>query len=234
MVKHNKKKTTSHKKNKKNVNVVRLLRGGGCSAPDVVSHYISPPHSNIPAGYEGMNNIFQRVFYTPGAAETNLITQNGGGYFNDFTNTIGKVPAVQGYYNQAPPVILNGQVYLSNGCQSQCGAGKISSYNVKKMTQVKSNKLKVKAKKNSLRKSKSYSRSKSSSSRKSSRKSMVKKAKGKSHHKKHKYPQQMGGEEKVNEVVNERVNEGVQGNFSPDMNTRDFSGKQPEWSVDTI
>lgn len=224
MVKYNKKKISSHKKNKKNVNVVRLLRGGGCSAPDVVSHYISPPHSNIPAGYEGMNNIFQRVFYTPGVAETNLITQNGGGYFNDFTNTIGKVPAVQGYYNQAPPVILNGEVYLSNGCQSQCGAGKISSYNVKKMTHVKSNKLKVKAKKNSLRKSKSHSRSKSSSSRKSSRKSMVKKAKGKSHHRKHKYPnpQQMGGEE------------GVQGNFSADMNTRDFSGRQPEWSVNTI
>ena len=221
-LKHNKKKTSSHKKHKKTVNVVRLLRGGGCSAPDVVSHYISPPHSNIPAGYEGIDNIFQRVFYTPGAAETNLITQNGGGYFNDFTNTIGKVSAVQGYYNQAPPVILNGQVYLSNGCQSQCGAGKISSYNVKKMTHVKSNKLKVKAKKNSLRKSKSYSRTRCSRSRKSSRKSMVKKAKGKSHHRKHRYPQQMGGDE------------GVQGNFSADMNTRDFSGRQPEWNVNTI
>ena len=225
MVKHNKKKTTSHKKHKKTVNVVRLLKGGGCSAPDVVSHYISPPHSNIPAGYQGIDNIFQRVFYTPGAAQTNLITQNGGGYFNDFTNTIGKVPAVQGYYNQAPPVILNGQVYLSNGCQSQCGAGKISSYNVKKMTQVKSNKLKVKAKKNSLRKSRSYSRS-----RTSSRRSMVKKVKGKSHHRKHRYPKQMGGEE----GVNEGVNEGVQGNFSADMNTRDFSGKQPDWGVNTI
>ena len=224
-LKHNKKKTTSHKKHKKTVNVVRLLRGGGCSAPDVVSHYISPPHSNIPAGYQGIDNIFQRVFYTPGAAETNLITQKGGGYFNDFTNTIGKVPAVQGYYNQAPPVILNGQVYLSNGCQSQCGAGKISSYNVKKMTQVKSNKLKVKAKKNSLRKSRSYSRS-----RTSSRRSMVKKVKGKSHHRKHRYPKQMGGEE----GVNEGVNEGVQGNFSADMNTRDFSGKQPDWGVNTI
>lgn len=227
MVKHNKNKNSnmSHKKHKKSALSVRLLRGGGCSAPDVVSHYISPPHSNIPAGYEGMNNIFQRVFYTPGAAETNLITQNGGGYLNDFTNTIGKVPAVQGYNDQAPPVILNGQVYLSNGCQSQCGAGKISSYNVKKMTQVKSNKLKVKAKKNSLRKSRSYSRS-----RTSSRRSMVKKVKGKSHHRKHRYPKQMGGEE----GVNEGVNEGVQGNFSADMNTRDFSGKQPDWGVNTI
>ena len=226
MVKHNKNKKTnmSHKKHKKSALSVRLLRGGGCSAPDVVSHYISPPHSNIPAGYEGMNNIFQRVFYTPGAAETNLITQNGGGYLNDFTNTIGKVPAVQGYNDQAPPVILNGEVYLSNGCQSQCGAGKISSYNlynVKKMTHAKSNKLKSKAKKTTHRKSKSHSRS-HSSSKKSSRKSIVKKQKGKSHQKKHKYPQQMGGEE------------GVPGNFSNDMSTRDFSGKQPEWNVNTL
>jgi hypothetical protein len=224
-VKHNKKnKNLSHKKNKKSGINVRLLRGGGCSAPDVVSHYISPPHSNIPVGYQGMDNIFQRVFYTPGAAETNLITQNGGGYFNDFTDTIGKVPAVQGYNDQAPPVILNGEVYLSNGCQSQCGAGKISSYNlynVKKMTQVKSNKLKPKVKKSTHRKSKSHSRS-HSSSKKSSRKSIVKKKKGKSHQKKHKFLQQMGGEE------------GVPGNFSNDMSTRDFSGKQPEWNVNTI
>ena len=226
MVKHNKNKKTnmSHKKHKKSALSVRLLRGGGCSAPDVVSHYISPPHSNIPAGYEGMNNIFQRVFYTPGAAETNLITQNGGGYLNDFTNTIGKVPAVQGYNDQAPPVILNGEVYLSNGCQSQCGAGKISSYNlynVKKMTHAKSNKLKSKAKKTTHRKSKSHSRS-HSSSRKSIRKLIVKKQKGKSHHKKHKYSKQMGGDE------------GIPGNFSGDMNTRDFSGKQPDWNVNTI
>ena len=225
MVKHNKNKiNSSHKKQKKSALSVRLLRGGGCSAPDVVSHYISPPHSNIPAGYEGMNNIFQRVFYTPGAAETNLITQNGGGHFNDFTDTIGKVPAVQGYNDQAPPVLLNGNVYLSNGCQSQCGAGKNPSYNlynVKKMTQVKSNKLKSKVKKTTLRKSKSHSKS-HSSSRKSIRKSIVKKQKGKSHQRKHKYSKQMGGDE------------GIPGNFSNDMNTRDFSGKQPDWNVNTI
>jgi hypothetical protein len=28
--------------------------------------------------------------------------------------------------------------------------------------------------------------------------------------------------------------EGEPGNFSPDMMTRDFSGKQPEWNPDTI
>ena len=183
MVKHSNRLRLSKKVKRSGANVVKLFRGGGCTAPDIVSQYISPPNSNIPAGYDGVQSIFQRVFYTPGAAQTNLLTtptQIGGGYMIDPAQTIEKVAIVQPYPPKAEPVILDGKVFLSQGCESQCGAGKISSYNVKDVER--------KVKKNSRRNRR----------------------------------KQRGG------------NEGEPGNFSPDMMTRDFEGKQPSWSVNTI
>ncbi len=192
----------SKKQKKSQPVVVRLLKGGGCDAPDVVSHYISPPNSNIPAGYGGVESIFRRVFYSPGPAAT----QSAGGFMVDPAETIGKVPVVHPYGPRAEPVILNGEVFLSNGCQSQCGAGKISSNKVKgnKMTQRKTKHTKVSKKKLSARKGK-----------KSQRRHRSRNIRSKRQH-------QRGGKE------------GEPGNFSPDMMTRDFSGKQPEWNPNTI
>lgn len=189
----------SKKQKKRQPVVVRLLKGGGCSAPDVVSHYISPPNSNIPAGYGGVESIFRRVFYSPGPAAT----QSAGGFMVDPAQTIGKVPIVHPYAPRAEPVILNGEVHLS--CQSQCGSGKISSNKVKgnKMTQRKSKHTKVSKKKLSARRSKKTQRRHRSNL-------------------KSKRQYQRGGKE------------GEPGNFSPDMMTRDFSGKQPEWNPNTI
>jgi hypothetical protein len=219
MVKHSNRLRLSKKVKRSGANVVKLFRGGGCTAPDIVSQYISPPNSNIPAGYDGVQSIFQRVFYTPGLAQTNLITsptQLGGGYMIDPAQTIDKVAIVQPYPPRAEPVILDGKVFLSQGCESQCGAGKISSYNVKKMTQRKS-KSKSQVRKMSQRKSKS--RSSRSNSRRSQRKVVARKVNKNSRRNRRK---QRGG------------NEGEPGNFSPDMMTRDFEGKQPSWGVNTI
>ncbi len=190
----------SKKQKKSEPLVVRLLKGGSCAAPDVVSHYISPPHSNIPAGYGGVESIFRRVFYSPGPAAT----QSAGGFMVDPALTIGKVPVIHPYAPRAEPVILNGEVHLS--CQSQCGAGKISSSKVKgnKMTQRKTKHTKVSKKKLSARKGK-----------KSQRRHRSRNARSKKQH-------QRGGKE------------GEPGNFSPDMMTRDFSGKQPDWNPNTI
>jgi hypothetical protein len=215
----NKSRSRPSKKIKKaSPNVIKLLKGGGCSAPDIVSQYISPPNSGIPAGYDGVQSIFQRIFYTPGAAQTNLLTttpspQRGGGFMIDPARTIDKVAFVQPYPPRAEPVILDGKVFLSQGCESQCGAGKISSYNVKKMTQRKS---KSQDKKRSQRKSLSVKRSRSV---KRSQHKVARKQKKNSRHNKR---AQNGG------------NEGEKGNFSPDMMTREFDGKQPTWNVNTI
>jgi hypothetical protein len=200
MTPKSKSKNQSKKQKKSQPTVVRLLKGGGCDAPDVVSHYISPPNSNIPAGYGGVESIFRRVFYSPGPAAT----QSAGGFMVDPAITIGKVPVVHPYAPRAEPVILNGEVHLS--CQSQCGSGKISSNKVKgnKMTQRKSKHTTVSKKKLSARKGKKSQR------RHRSRTSRSKKQ------------NQRGGKE------------GEPGNFSPDMMTRDFSGKQPEWNPNTI
>jgi hypothetical protein len=216
-----KKHKLSHKHKKKGPNVIKLLVGGGCSAPDVVSHYISPPNSNIPAGYNGVQSIFQRVFYSPGAAESTVQTvappsyapfQAGGGYMVDPGQTIGKVPVIHPYAPRAEPVILNGEVLFSNGCESQCGGSKkISSTNIKnKMTQRKSRSHKSEKKSKKVKETR-----RRGSSKKSQQKKLVRKEKKLSRH-------QKGG------------NEGVPGNFSPDMMTRDFSGKQPNWNVNTI
>jgi hypothetical protein len=195
------KSNRSKKQKKSDPMIVKLLKGGSCNAPDVVSHYISPPHSNIPAGYDGVESIFRRVFYSPGPAAT----QSAGGFMVDPAETIGKVPIVHPYAPRAEPVILNGEVLFSNGCQSQCGSGKISSNKVKgkehKMTQRKSKSMKLSKKRLSARKGKK------------SHRRVARKEKSKRQH---------GGKE------------GEPGNFSPDMMTRDFSGKQPDWNPNTI
>jgi hypothetical protein len=222
------KNNRSKKVNKSGPNVMRLFRGGGCSAPEIVSQYISPPNSNIPAGYHGVQSIFQRVFYTPGAAETNLVTptfspshtfQSGGGYIVNPSETIGKSAVIQSYPQKAEPLILDGKV-IFQGCESQCGAGKISSYRLKKMTQRRSkskshsnSKLKFRSSK-----SKSKSRSNSKKQKRTSQRKVVRKEKK---HSRRRHGQHGG-------------NEGEKGNFSPDMMTRDFEGKQPTWNVNTI
>jgi hypothetical protein len=127
----------------------------------------------------GTSNIFQRVFEGPGPAETTQPTQqNGGGWTIDLANTIDKFPTYQRYDDEAPPVILNGKTYLSNSCQSQCGAGKISLYKVKKMSvkklnhkskpKTKSNKMTKTKRHHNLKMRKSKSKSKSRSKSKSS------------------------------------------------------------------
>ena len=193
----------------------KLIKGGGCDAPDVVSNYINPPHVSVPANHlEGTDNIFSRVFFGPGSPITNIETptchsqvQSGGagsGFTIDLAEQIGKVPAVQRYDSNAPPVLLNGNLYLANSCESQCGGGeKISLYKVKKMTAKKS-----------MSKSKGKNQpKKKGGNKKSSKKTQRKQRSNRKH---------MGG------------GEGELGNFSPDMLTRDFSGKQPEWNVNTI
>ena len=209
-------------------NVVKLFRGGGCSAPEIVSQYISPPNSHIPAGYDGVQSIFQRVFYTPGAAQTNLITNpsattspilhSGGGYIVDPSETIGKTAVVHPYPQKAEPLILDGKVVFQ-GCESQCGAGKISSYRLKKMSQRRSKSKSHSNSKLKFRSSKSKSRS---HTKKVSHRKVVRKEKKHGRHSKRVRRGQRGG------------NEGEKGNFSSDMMTRDFEGKQPNWNVNTI
>ncbi len=220
-----KKNNRSKKVKKAKANVMKLFRGGGCSAPEIVSQYISPPNSSIPAGYHGVQSIFQRVFYTPGAAQTNLVTptfspshtfQSGGGYIVNPSETIGKSAVIQSYPQKTEPLILDGKV-IFQGCESQCGAGKISSYSVKKMTQRRSkSKSKSNVRKLSKRKFLSV---KSNRKSKVSRRKVVRKEKKNSRRDRRR---QRGG------------NEGEKGNFSPDMMTRDFEGKQPNWNVNTI
>ncbi len=205
-----KKNIKSHHKQK-----YKLIKGGGCDAPDVVSNYINPPHESVPANHlEGTDNIFSRVFFGPGHPITNIETPNchsqvqtggaGSGYTIDLAEQIEKIPAIQRYDSNAPPVLLNGNLYLANSCESQCGGGeKISLYKVKKMT---------------AKKSMTKSKGKNHPRKKSGHKKSSKKTK-KQHRTQRKH---MGG------------GEGEDGNFSPDMLTRDFSGKQPDWNVNTI
>jgi hypothetical protein len=208
-------KHKSHHKQK-----YKLIKGGGCDAPDVVSNYINPPHESVPANHlEGTDNIFSRAFFGPGHPITNIETpschsqvQSGGaggagaGFTIDLAEQIEKVPAIQRYDSNAPPVLLNGNLYLANSCESQCGGGeKISLYKVKKMT---------------------------------AKKSMTK-SKGKNHPKKKSGHKKSGSTKKTKKQSQSRRKhmgggEGEIGNFSPDMLTRDFSGKQPEWNVNTI
>ena len=208
---------------------MRLIRGGGCTAPDVVSQYISPLCHNMTKDIVGTSNIFQRVFEGPGPAETTPTTsQNGGGWTIDLAHTIDKLPTYQRYDDEAPPVILNGKTYLSNSCQSQCGAGKISLYKVKKMSVKKLNhKSKPKAKSHKMTKTKRRHNLK------------MRKSKSKS---KSKSKRQRGGESVPaslttnfpSDSLNIGGNVGQLSDFSTDMMTKDFSGKQPIWSPKTM
>ena len=224
-------KIKNKKSHKRAKHSMRLIRGGGeCTAPDVVSQYISPLCHTMTKDIVGTSNIFQRVFEGPGPAET---TQNGGGWTIDLANTIDKFPTYQRYDDEAPPVILNGKTYLSNSCQSQCGAGKISLYKVKKMSVKKLNhKSKPKTKSNKMTKTKRHHNLKM---RKSKSKS---KSKSRSKSSKH----QKGGESAPaslttnfpSDSLNIGGNVGQLSDFSTDMMTKDFNGKQPIWSPKTI
>ncbi len=253
--KEKKAKKYESKSQKRAKTAIKLIRGGGCDAPDVVSQYINPPGSVMSAGLEGTTNIFQRVFYGPGPSHTNIEvptcnsspyqsqiyapaptpthTQHGGGYMVDMTKMIEKQPAIQGYYDESPPVILNGQTFLSNNCQSQCGGGKISLYKVKKMSQksvrkVKSKKLskKVLTKPCKGKKSKVMKGGKSKMGMKS-KKMKSKKVKGK---------KLVGGGDEPVDVgsINSSKIAGQPGNFSPDMMTRDFTCNQLNVRPDCI
>ena len=107
---------------------------------------------------------------------------------------------------------LDGKVVFQ-GCESQCGAGKISSYRLNKMSHRRSKSKSHSTSKLKFRSSKSKSRSHSKKEKRVSRRKVIRKEK------KH---GQRGG------------NEGEKGNFSSDMMTRDFEGKQPNWNVNTI
>jgi hypothetical protein len=135
-------KNTQKKSNKY---ALRILRGGGNNAPDVVTQYINPMGHQMSRGLEGTANIFQKVFAGPGPScytdNSQVImdrqTGGGSGYTIDF-NTIDKVPTYIRYDDQAPPVLLNGKMHFSNCDINQCGGGKISLYKVKQMTHRKS------------------------------------------------------------------------------------------------
>ncbi len=220
-----KKRLSQKRKNKSNC--MKLIRGGGCEAPDVVSQYISPMCHNMTQDYNGVDNIFQRTFLTAPAAETNLNVpschQSGGGsgLTLDLENTIGKLPSYVRYDNEAPPVLLNGKMMFSNCDINQCGGRKISLYKVKKMS---NKKPMYKTKKVSMRKNKKNLRG-GRSKRRSDRKRQVRRSK------------QRGGIAPVNyapELMNMGGSVNEQSVFSPDMNTREFSCNQPVWSPKCI
>ena len=121
MVKNSKNTKSTKKRNNKYA--LRLLRGGGNNAPDVVTQYINPLGHQMSKGFEGTANIFQRVFEGPGAS-----------CYKDDSQVITYIR----YDDQAPPVLLNGQMHFSNCDVNQCGGRKISLYKVKQMTHRKS------------------------------------------------------------------------------------------------
>jgi hypothetical protein len=245
------------KSQKRGKTAIKLIRGGGCDAPDVVSGYISPPGSVMSAGLDGTTNIFQRVFYGPGPAHTNIEvptcnssgyqsqiyapapTQQGGGFFMDMTNIVEKQPAIQGYYDESPPVILNGKTFLSNNCQSQCGGGKISLYKVKKMSQKSSRKLKSKrVSKKTVKSASKMTKVRKGKGGKGGKKSkMVKKSKIVKKTKKVMKSRKLvgGGDDAVDVGSSESYKiAGQPGNFSPDMMTRDFTCNQLNVKPDCI
>lgn len=213
---------------KKKSNCMKLIRGGGCQAPDVVSQYISPMCHQMTQNIEGTYNIFQRVFATAPAAETNLDVPSchqyggGSGLTLDLDNTIEKMPSYVRYDNEAPPVLLNGKMMFSNCDINQCGGRKISLYKVKKMSNKKTGKkLMRKTKKSSMRKNLRGGKSK----KRSDKKRQVRSSK------------QRGGVAPVDyspEHMNMGGSVNEQSVFSPDMNTRDFSCHQPVWSPKCI
>ncbi len=247
-LKEKKAKKYESKSQKRGKTVFKLIRGGGCDAPDVVSQYINPPGSVMSAGLEGTTNIFQRVFYGPGPSHTNIEVptchsspyqsqiyaptptqhggQNGGGFFMDMTKIIDKQPVIQGYYDESPPVILNGKTFLSNNCQSQCGGGKISLYKVKKMSQKSVRKLK--SKKVSKKAVKSLPKMTKVRKGKKSKMNKLDIKKPKKSKKVKKVKKLVGGGDETVDVGSSESYKiaGQQGNFSPDMMTRDFTCNQ--------
>jgi hypothetical protein len=222
-----KKRLSQKRKNKSNC--MKLIRGGGYEAPDVVSQYINPMCHKMTQGFDGVDNIFQKVFTGPGAAETNLnvpfSNQSGGGsgLTLDLENTIEKSPSYVRYDNEAPPVLLNGKMMFSNCDINQCGGRKISLYKVKKMSNKKpGKKLMHKTKKSSMRK---HNLRGGKSKRRSDKKRHAKRSK------------QRGGVAPVNyssEFMNMGGSVNEESVFSPDMNTREFSCNQPVWSPKCI
>lgn len=227
-----------NKSQKKSHSNMKLITGGGCDAPDVVSQYINPPHFNPTGTIEGTQNIFQRVFYGPNPSNTNIDVpnchQSGGGYIFDLENRIENLPAVQGYPDNAPPVILNQKVYLTRGFESQCGAGKLSLYKVKKHSKKQNYKLNKKmktmrSKSKSLRKPKNKHNKKSNNTRggskysKTNPKQKTKHTKSKTakKHRKHKLKLKGGSVDEPSV-------------FTPNMMERTFDCSQPVWQPKCI
>ena len=204
MVKNSKNTKSTKKRNNKYA--LRLLRGGGNNAPDVVTQYINPLGHQMSKGFEGTANIFQRVFEGPGAScykdDSQVImdrqTGGGSGYTIDF-NTIEKSPTYIRYDDQAPPVLLNGQMHFSNCDVNQCGGRKISLYKVKQMTH-----------------------------RKSKSRRLHKKGKKSSHSKRRMT------HTKTKKRVHRGGNTAPDSFYSSDMNTRNFECKLPMWDPKCI
>jgi hypothetical protein len=228
-----KKRLSQKRKNK--TNFIRLIKGGGCSAPDVVSQYISPMCHTMTKGFEGTSNIFQKVFEGPGPGTSELAEQynlqygGGSGLTIDLDNIIEKTPTYVRYDDQAPPVLLNGKMHFSNCDYNQCGAGKISLYKVKKMSNRRPTK-KSKSKSKRMTHRKSHSKKNMNLRSKSKPRKQQKKSSKKS-------KKQLGGMAPIN-FAPDFMNMGGSVNepsiFSQDMNTRDFSCNQPNWSPKCI
>lgn len=204
----------SHRKSKFNL---LNFKGGSCSTNTLdTSQYTNP--NGIIKSLDGYQNIFERVFLSPGASTTDLIvpscntttptpTQTGAGYTLDFTDPIVNRPVVHGYPDCCPPVIQNGQLILSNGSVPQCGAGHKSNKRSHKKKPI------MHKKGGSRRKSINKSRQdgRKNTKKRSSKRKIMKKS-----YKKNQY----GGEE--NSV------------YTSDMNNRDFNCNQPDWNPKCI
>jgi hypothetical protein len=234
-------KTNKQTKKQRTDKSVRLIRGGGCAAPDVVSQYISPMCHTMTKGFEGSSNIFQKVFEGPGPGTSELGEQynlqygGGSGLTVDFDNLIEKTPTYLRYDDQAPPVLLNGKMHFSNCDYNQCG-GKISLYKVKKMSNKRPTK-KSNSKSKSKRMTQRKSHSKKNMKLRSKSKPRINAKKSKKSKKTKKSKKQYGGEAPVNfspDLMNMGGSVNEPSMFSPDMSTRDFGCNQPNWSPKCI
>lgn len=241
---------------KKRLNLISF-KGGSCGQVPDVSQYTNP--NGVIQAQDGYQNIFERVFIGPGAAETNLKVPNchakqaGGGYTFDFVDPISKQPVVKSYSDCCPPVIHNGQLFLTKGTEPQCGAGR-------KMSQrkVKDKKMKTSQKKS---KSKSHARTRKASGgshnhghhckcrpckcphdangrcpcdpkyKPSSGKKSLKKSKGGGHKKSQR--QKKKGQKKHHSKRHHKKQRKQRGGnesvYTADMTKREFGCKQPNW-----
>lgn len=130
-------------------------KGGSCGNTVDVTQYTNP--NGIIQTQDGYQNIFERVFLGPGQSQTDVkvpdchVKQSAGGYTFDFVDPISNQPVVHQYADCCPPVIQNGQLFLTKGTESQCGAGRKKSHR-----KVKDHKMKA-----SLKKAKTKSHAKS-------------------------------------------------------------------------